>query len=92
MLSATEEATSLKKTKVVKVWFVKNGNFVFQITESRRNHQRCCIKKAVLENFAKYTGKHLYQNLILKKVAGLLQLYQKAGSGTGVFLWILRIF
>ena len=28
-------------------------------------------KKAVLKNFAKFTGKHLYQSLFFNKVAGL---------------------
>ena len=28
-------------------------------------------KKGVLKNFAKYTGKHLYQSLFFNKVAGL---------------------
>ena len=31
-------------------------------------------KKDVLRNFAKFTGKHLYQSLFFNKVAGL-QLY-----------------
>ena len=46
-------------------------------------------KKAVLRNFAKFTGKHMCQSLVFNKVAGL-RLYQKRDSGTGVFLWILR--
>ena len=28
-------------------------------------------KKGVLKNFAKFTGKHLYQSLLFNKVAGL---------------------
>ena len=35
------------------------------------SHQRCSIMKGVLRNFAKFTGKHLCQNLIFNKVAGL---------------------
>ena len=34
----------------------------------RSSQRRCSIEKDVLENFAKFTGKHLCQNL---KVAGL---------------------
>ena len=48
--------------------------------------------KDVLEKFAKFTGKHLYQRLFFNKVAGSglsLQLCLKRGSGTSVFLWIL---
>ena len=40
-------------------------------------------KKGVLRNFAKFTGKHLYQRLFFDKVAGLRP---------GVFLRILRNF
>ena len=32
---------------------------------------RCSAKK-VLKNFTKFTGKHMYQALFLKKVAGLV--------------------
>ena len=35
------------------------------------SHQRCSIKKVVLKNFAKFTGKHLCQSLVFNKVAGL---------------------
>ena len=35
------------------------------------SHQRCSVKKAVLKNFVKFTGKHLYQSLFVKKVADL---------------------
>ena len=44
-------------------------------------------EKGVLRNFAKFTGKHLSQNLFYNKVEALgLQLYYKRDSGTGVFL------
>ena len=33
--------------------------------------RRCFVKKGVLRNFAKFTGKHLYQILFFNKVAGL---------------------
>ena len=43
---------------------------------SRNSHQRCSIRKDVLRDFAKFTGKHLCQTLFFSKVAGLgLQLY-----------------
>ena len=35
------------------------------------HHRRCSVKKVVLRNFAKFTGKHLCQSLFFKKVAGL---------------------
>ena len=42
----------------------------------KSSHQRYSMKKGVLKNFTKFTGKHLCQGLFLNKVAGLsLQLY-----------------
>ena len=35
------------------------------------NHRRCSVRKGVLGNFTKFTGKHLYQTLFFNKVAGL---------------------
>ena len=37
----------------------------------RSSHQSCSMKKGVLKNFAKFTGKHLCQSLFFNKVAGL---------------------
>ena len=39
----------------------------------RSSQQRFSIEKGVLGNFIKFTGKHLYQSLVLNKVAGLRQ-------------------
>ena len=36
------------------------------------SHQRCFVKKGVLRNFAKFTGKHLCQSLFFNNVAGAL--------------------
>ena len=35
------------------------------------SHQRCSVRKGILRNFAKFTGKHLCQGLIFNKVADL---------------------
>ena len=46
---------------------------VFAITiqmTTRSSHQRCSVRKDVLRNFAKSTGKHLRQVLFSHKVAG----------------------
>ena len=43
----------------------------FEILRDRSSHQRCSIKKDVLRNFPKFTGKHLCQVLLFNKVAGL---------------------
>ena len=37
----------------------------------RSSHRRCSVRKGVLENSAKFTGKHLCQSLFFNKVAGL---------------------
>ena len=37
----------------------------------RSSNQRCSVRKGVLRNFAKFTGKHLCQSLFFNKVAGL---------------------
>ena len=36
----------------------------------RSSDQKCSVKKGVLRNFAKFTGKHLCQSLFFNKVAG----------------------
>ena len=51
----------------------------------RSSHRWCSVKKGVLSNFAKFTGKHLCQSFFFNKVI-------KKETGTGVFLWILRNF
>ena len=38
---------------------------------SRSSHRRCSVRKGVLRNFAKFTGKHLSQGLLFNKAAGL---------------------
>ena len=37
----------------------------------RSSHQRCSMKKGILKNFTKFTGKHLCQSLFFNNVAGL---------------------
>ena len=42
----------------------------------RSSHWMCSVRKGVLRNFAKLTGKHLRQNLFCNTVASVsLQLY-----------------
>ena len=36
------------------------------VTKDRSSHQRCSVKKGVLKNFEKFTGKHLCQSLFLR--------------------------
>ena len=44
---------------------------VQKLVKTRSSHRRCSLRKAVLRNFAKFTGKHLFQSLCFSKVAGL---------------------
>ena len=37
-------------------------------TVTRSSHRSCSVKKGVLRNFAKFTGKHLCQSLFLIKL------------------------
>ena len=47
---------------------------------SRSSHWRSFVRKVVLRNFAKFTGKHLYQGLFFNKE-----------TGTNVLQWICEI-
>ena len=47
------------------------------IATNRSSHQRCSMKKCVLKNFVKFTGKHLCQRLFFNKVAGPAMLLKK---------------
>ena len=44
---------------------------------ARSSHQMCSMKKGVLRNFAKFTGKHLCQRLFLNKAAGKKSLWRR---------------
>ena len=43
----------------------------FRYRNNRSSHPRCSVKKGVLRNFTKFTGKHLCQSLFFNKVAVL---------------------
>ena len=48
----------------VRVWLVE----ILLIANVRSSHRRCSVRKGVLRNFAKFTGKHLCQSLFLIKL------------------------
>ena len=57
------------------------------------SHRRCFIKKDVLKNFAKFTGKHLHWSLFMIKPQGSGPVtLLKTDSNTGAFLWICEVF
>ena len=43
----------------------------WQFAKERSSYRKCSVRKDVLINFAKFTGKHLCQGLIFNKVASL---------------------
>ena len=47
----------------------------------RSSHQRCSMKKDVLRNFTKFTGKHLCQSLFFNRVADLRPVMNLAYRG-----------
>ena len=49
-------------------WILKRG---LAHETSRSSHRGCSVKKGVLRNFTKCTGKHLCQSLFFNKVKGL---------------------
>ena len=51
---------------------------IAMISNDKSSHCACSVRKGVLRNFGKFSGKHLYQSLFLNKVEGLnLQLFKK---------------
>ena len=44
----------------------------FQRWRHQHSHRRCSLKKGVLKNYTKFTGKHLCQSLFANKVPGLI--------------------
>ena len=41
---------------------------LYNFPSFRNSHWRCFVRKGVLRNFAKFTGKHLWQSLFFNKV------------------------
>ena len=67
------------------------GSFCNQITLMNRSSQRrCSVKKSVLRNFAKCTGKHLCQRLFFNKVTGLGQVDENTGQNNSEYGHFLR--
>ena len=53
---------------------VQHDNELDEIQYAEAVVRRCSVKKGVLRDFAKFTGKHLSQSLFFNKVAGRLRL------------------
>ena len=50
-----------------KFWEIFKNTFFTEHFRDRSSHRRCSVKKGVLRNFAKFTGKHLCQRLFFNK-------------------------
>ena len=50
----------------IHILIFKRGVHALRVIRSR--HQRCFVRKSGLRNFAKFTGKQLYQSLFFNKV------------------------
>ena len=61
-------------------------------SRNKTSHQRCSIGKAVLKNFATFTGRHLCRSPFLMKLQAWRPTILLRDSITGVFLWILWNF
>ena len=80
---------SLRRAYLTKFFFwdmeIFMGEKCQNISKRKSSHQRCSIKKGVLRNFIKFTGKHLCQRSFFNKVAGLACNFIKKESLTQVF-------
>ena len=70
-------APNQKCAKIIKRSIQNNSNRNAEVVT-----RRCSVKKIVLKNFRKFTGKHLCWSILLNKVVNL-RLYSKRGSNTG---------
>ena len=52
-------------------WFEDSARWTDKYVVLRSSHKVCSVRKGVLKNFTKFTGKHLCQSLFFNKVAGL---------------------
>ena len=69
------------------------GNFNTYLNSLQKQPPEVLLKKGVLKNFRKCTGKHLQRSLFFKKVTGLrLAILSKKRFQHSFFLWILRYF
>ena len=63
MISYPISSNFYKKMSLKYCWLYNFPSFI-------SSHWRCSVRLDVLRNFAKFTGKHLWQRLFFNKVAG----------------------
>ena len=88
-----EVPSPLKVFKGNLIWILTRVAGLKKCLNSRSSHKSCSIEKAVLKNFAIFTGKHLCWSLLLIDLqASKPATFFKRDSSTSVFLWILQNF
>ena len=73
----------------------RNEQERIEIKILRSSHRKCSVKKGVLKNISKFTGKHLCQSLFFNTVAGLRFCILNQLNTSGIFLiinWIGKYF
>ena len=55
----------------IRFFFSSEKKALVDILTARSSHRSCSVKKGVLRKFAKFTGKHMCQDLFFNKVASL---------------------
>ena len=99
--SSTTNETILTKNRAFTKKCIQKSQFrqgaykvqLILIASFRSSHQRCSVKKGVLRNFAKFTGKHLgHVSFLMKPQAETCNFIKKKDLGAGAFLRILRNF
>ena len=68
MFSATSNVSA---TLIFRWWIKITSHLNKNIIHLRSSHRSFSVKKGVLRNFVKFTGKHLCQSLFFNKVAAL---------------------
>ena len=80
---------SINSSVATQVWIVfrdvMETSMMIIFAKYRSSHQRCSIKKCVLRNFTKFTGKHLRQSLFFNEVTGQACNYIKKETLAQVF-------
>ena len=67
----------IKKRFTYRRFLINVPNFEGLLFIFRRSHRSCSLRKGVLRNFAKFTGKHLRQSLFFNKAARHATLLKK---------------
>ena len=86
-LGVTSQVSPRKMILPWKIWYFCWNTILIDTLQSSIRTQRCSIRKGILRNIAKSTGKGLCQSLFFNKVTGLRsRTLLKNRPGAGAFL------